>query len=212
MLSLIASHARVKAPWVHPCGLLDAKEFVVAADRLVTPRGQVVPGAGAGSGCGLPGWVACMCLGDLAGAHAWDSKQALHHGAPHRMWHTECSSASLASPWLAPTPPIPPCCARRAVHVRGGLIASVAYGMAGTDRRALATRLLAGRALPLLDYGDAVLAPGLVDLHVHMNEPGREHWEGACGGGGAGWGAGVMRCWVGAAHVPPHPACPAAHP
>ncbi|KAL3162052.1 hypothetical protein ABBQ38_009118 [Trebouxia sp. C0009 RCD-2024] len=28
------------------------------------------------------------------------------------------------------------------------------------------------------DYGDAVLSPGLVDLHVHMDEPGREHWEG----------------------------------
>ena len=28
------------------------------------------------------------------------------------------------------------------------------------------------------DYSDAVLSPGLVDLHVHMDEPGREHWEG----------------------------------
>lgn len=28
------------------------------------------------------------------------------------------------------------------------------------------------------DYGHAVLSPGLVDLHVHMDEPGREHWEG----------------------------------
>jgi allantoinase len=29
-----------------------------------------------------------------------------------------------------------------------------------------------------LDYGDAVLMPGLVDLHVHLNEPGRAEWEG----------------------------------
>ena len=28
------------------------------------------------------------------------------------------------------------------------------------------------------DYGHAALSPGLVDLHVHMDEPGREHWEG----------------------------------
>ena len=28
------------------------------------------------------------------------------------------------------------------------------------------------------DYGDSVLMPGLVDTHVHINEPGRTEWEG----------------------------------
>jgi allantoinase len=28
------------------------------------------------------------------------------------------------------------------------------------------------------DIGDQVLFPGLVDMHVHINEPGRTHWEG----------------------------------
>jgi allantoinase len=30
----------------------------------------------------------------------------------------------------------------------------------------------------LTDFGDAVLMPGLVDTHVHINEPGRTEWEG----------------------------------
>jgi allantoinase len=30
----------------------------------------------------------------------------------------------------------------------------------------------------LLDFGDLVLMPGLVDTHVHINEPGRTEWEG----------------------------------
>ncbi|MCX5268295.1 allantoinase AllB [Streptomyces sp. NBC_00199] len=28
------------------------------------------------------------------------------------------------------------------------------------------------------DFGDDVLMPGLVDTHVHVNDPGRTHWEG----------------------------------
>ncbi len=31
---------------------------------------------------------------------------------------------------------------------------------------------------PDVDYGDLVIMPGLVDSHVHVNEPGRAEWEG----------------------------------
>ena len=30
----------------------------------------------------------------------------------------------------------------------------------------------------VLDFGDAVILPGLVDSHVHINDPGRAEWEG----------------------------------
>ena len=32
--------------------------------------------------------------------------------------------------------------------------------------------------VPVMDAGDAVVMPGLVDSHVHINEPGRTGWEG----------------------------------
>jgi len=46
------------------------------------------------------------------------------------------------------------------VHVRDGVIAAIDDAGAATD------------------LGDLVVMPGLVDTHVHVNEPGRTHWEG----------------------------------
>jgi allantoinase len=53
------------------------------------------------------------------------------------------------------------------VGVRDGVIAYVA---------ALGEGLAAARTVELAD--DEVLIPGLVDTHVHVNEPGRTEWEG----------------------------------
>ncbi|HVL68105.1 MAG TPA: allantoinase AllB [Vicinamibacterales bacterium] len=33
-------------------------------------------------------------------------------------------------------------------------------------------------AIPVIDAGDLAVLPGLVDTHVHVNEPGRTEWEG----------------------------------
>lgn len=52
------------------------------------------------------------------------------------------------------------------VHVRGGVITAVA-GHAEVPP-----------GCPLEDAGDLVIMPGVVDAHVHINEPGRTEWEG----------------------------------
>jgi allantoinase len=51
-----------------------------------------------------------------------------------------------------------------AIYVDGGRIARVENADGRGDR--------------VLDVGDLVISPGLVDTHVHVNEPGRTEWEG----------------------------------
>lgn len=41
------------------------------------------------------------------------------------------------------------------------------------------------------DFGDLVIMPGLIDPHVHLNEPGRAEWEGFETGTRAAWAGGV---------------------
>ncbi|HZB45657.1 MAG TPA: amidohydrolase family protein, partial [Pyrinomonadaceae bacterium] len=52
------------------------------------------------------------------------------------------------------------------VHVRGGRVAAVASFDDVPE------------AGEVFDAGGSVLMPGLVDSHVHVNEPGRTEWEG----------------------------------
>jgi allantoinase len=53
-----------------------------------------------------------------------------------------------------------------AIHIRGGLITRVSEFDDIT------------RECAVHDAGDSVVMPGLVDTHVHINEPGRTEWEG----------------------------------
>ncbi len=65
---------------------------------------------------------------------------------------------------------------RRTVLPEGTRAASVAVtGPAVTAVHDYGARLDAGREV---DLGDLALLPGLVDTHVHVNEPGRTEWEG----------------------------------
>ncbi len=52
------------------------------------------------------------------------------------------------------------------VVVHRGKIAQVVFGEAEVE------------AAEVVDLGGRVLLPGLIDAHVHFNEPGREYWEG----------------------------------
>jgi allantoinase len=64
------------------------------------------------------------------------------------------------------------------IHIEQGKIARIASRSidAPLEREALAERH-AERG-DLVDVGDLVISPGLVDTHVHVNEPGRTEWEG----------------------------------
>jgi allantoinase len=57
-----------------------------------------------------------------------------------------------------------------AIVIEGGVIAQVLD--AGAPLPAALARL------PVTDVGDRMVMPGLVDTHVHVNEPGRTEWEG----------------------------------
>jgi allantoinase len=65
-----------------------------------------------------------------------------------------------------------------AIHIRGGTIA------------AMSSYEDTPSGVPVHDAGESVVMPGLVDTHVHINEPGRTEWEGfstatrAAGAGG----------------------------
>ena len=52
------------------------------------------------------------------------------------------------------------------VHLRNGLIEAISgYNDIPSGKH-------------LYDAGESVVMPGLVDTHVHINEPGRTDWEG----------------------------------
>src|SRR5271157_3526784 len=53
-----------------------------------------------------------------------------------------------------------------AIHIRGGTITAIT----GYED--------APAGVPVHDAGESLVMPGLVDTHVHINEPGRTEWEG----------------------------------
>src|SRR6476619_2134981 len=67
------------------------------------------------------------------------------------------------------------------VHVRGGRIMSVAIRNESPNRSSAighGSSAIGHRPSDLRDLGHLLLMPGLVDTHVHVNDPGRTEWEG----------------------------------
>uniref|UniRef100_A0A061QLZ5 Putative allantoinase 1-like isoform x1 n=1 Tax=Tetraselmis sp. GSL018 TaxID=582737 RepID=A0A061QLZ5_9CHLO len=77
-----------------------------------------------------------------------------------------------------------------AVEVQDGIISSVQQIPPSVVGNADKQKQLFGSVL-VLDFGDAVVAPGLIDVHTHLNEPGREDWEGFRSGTSAAAAGGV---------------------
>lgn len=46
------------------------------------------------------------------------------------------------------------------------------------DRASLKEWLKSHSNVEVTDFKDLILMPGLIDSHVHINEPGRTQWEG----------------------------------
>jgi allantoinase len=67
----------------------------------------------------------------------------------------------------------------RVVHDGGVGPASVLFDATGRIEAVVRSARAAGvSGADLLDVGDLVVSPGIVDCHVHINEPGRTDWEG----------------------------------
>ncbi|XP_073000780.1 probable allantoinase isoform X4 [Typha latifolia] len=69
-----------------------------------------------------------------------------------------------------------------AVEVKKGRINAVVEG---------AFQHLVHSGAKVVDYGDAVIMPGLIDVHAHLNEPGRVEWEGFSSGTKAAAAGGI---------------------
>lgn len=61
------------------------------------------------------------------------------------------------------------------IFIKKGKIVEITEGGTSADKSAATG---SAEAVSYVDFGDAVIMPGIIDAHVHINEPGRTDWEG----------------------------------
>ncbi|KAL3627756.1 hypothetical protein CASFOL_029119 [Castilleja foliolosa] len=85
-------------------------------------------------------------------------------------YRSNCSLTQYRHFWIASKRIVTPSTViSGAVEVKGGKIISV---VEGDDWRGKT------RTNQVMDYGNAVVMPGLIDVHTHLDDPGRTEWEG----------------------------------
>ncbi|XP_024029114.1 allantoinase isoform X2 [Morus notabilis] len=84
--------------------------------------------------------------------------------------HNRCSLLPHQHYWIASKRiVIPQGIISGAVEVKNGKIVSIVKEE---------ERLWSSKLGQVIDYGDAVVMPGLIDVHAHLDDPGRTEWEG----------------------------------
>ncbi|CAN0892434.1 ALN [Linum grandiflorum] len=92
------------------------------------------------------------------------------HGSLKESDSSKCSLLPHSHYWIASNRIVTPDgVVSGAVEVKEGKIASI---VKGEDWRG------GSRTGKVTDYGEAVVMPGLVDVHAHLDDPGRAEWEG----------------------------------
>jgi allantoinase len=70
---------------------------------------------------------------------------------------------------------------RAAIHIRDGTVTAIDVGGLMTPAQMApgpGAQGLSSSGFHLIDAAGLVVSPGIVDTHVHVNDPGRAHWEG----------------------------------
>ncbi|XP_062161688.1 allantoinase [Alnus glutinosa] len=87
-----------------------------------------------------------------------------------KLYHKECSLLPYQSYWITSKRIVTPQgVISGAVEIREGKIASI---VKEEDEHGNS------KVGHIVDYGEAVVMPGLIDVHAHLDDPGRAEWEG----------------------------------
>ncbi|PNG99756.1 Allantoinase, partial [Tetrabaena socialis] len=163
------------------CGALKWPLYALVSDNVVFPDG-VRPGAGEPSFC--------------ARERARGSRPSAPGASAASSRPSGCSAASNPAT-IGLRPPLPP-------HVGQQLCRVSCYDKSAARgaRQAAPVYIQGSKILEVsenttvdlphvMNFKDAVISPGVIDVHIHLNEPGREDWEGITTGTQAAAAGGV---------------------